>query len=68
MYGRHYKHPKEFSEKKFKQWSKNAIELKKSYDDSQIDKFRIELRKLYDLYSKNRTENFCSIFLYKYAF
>lgn len=52
MYGRHYKHPKEFSEKKFKQWSKNAIELKKSYDDSQIDKFRIELRKLYDLYSK----------------
>lgn len=45
MYGRHYKHPKEFSEKKFKQWSKSAIELRKSYDDSQIDKFRIELRK-----------------------
>lgn len=52
MYGRHYKHPKEFSEKKFKQWSKSAIELRKSYDDSQIDKFRIELRKLSNLYSK----------------
>ncbi len=50
IYGRHYKHPKEFSEKKFKQWSKKAIELRDSYDDSQIEEFKIELQKLSQSY------------------
>lgn len=50
MYGRHYKHPKEFSEKKFKQWSKNAIELRNSYNDIQIEEFKAELQKLSQLY------------------
>lgn len=50
MYGRHYQHPKEFSEKKFKQWSKNAIELRNSYNDIQIEEFKIELQKLSQLY------------------
>lgn len=51
MYGRHYKHPKEFSEKKFKQWSKSAIELRNSYNDIQIEEFKIELQKLSQIYS-----------------
>lgn len=52
IYGRHYKHPKEFPEKKFKQWSKKAIELRDSYDDSQIEEFKNELQKLSTLYYK----------------
>ena len=50
MYGRHYKHPKEFTEKKFKQWSKKAIELRDSFNDSQIEEFKIELQKLSQSY------------------
>lgn len=50
MYGRHYKHPKEFSEKKFKQWSKSSIELRNSYNDIQIEEFKIELQKLSQIY------------------
>ena len=52
IYGRHYKHPKKFTEKKFKQWSKKAIELRDSYNDSQIEEFKIELQKLNQLYCK----------------
>lgn len=52
IYGRHYSHPKKFTEKKFKQWSKQAIELRDSYDDSKIEEFKIELRKLSDQYYK----------------
>ena len=52
IYGRHYKHPKEFTEKKFKQWSKKAIELRDSYNDSQIEEFKIELKKLSQSYCK----------------
>ena len=52
MYGRHYNHSKEFSENKFKQWSKKAIKLRDIYDDSQIEKFKIELQKLTNLYCK----------------
>ena len=48
IYGRHYSHPKKFTEKQFKQWSKKAIELRDSYDDSQIEEFKIELQKLSD--------------------
>ena len=53
MYGRHYSHPKIFTEKQFKQWSKKAIELRDSYDDSQIDKFKIELQHLSNTYFKS---------------
>ena len=52
IYGRHYSHPKKFTEKQFKQWSKQAIELRDSYDDSKIEEFKIELRKLSDQYYK----------------
>ena len=52
IYGRHYSHPKKFTEKQFKQWSKRATELRDSYDDSQIDEFKIELQKLNDQYYK----------------
>lgn len=50
MYGRHYKHPKEFTEKKFKQWSKKAVLLRDSFNDSQIEEFKNELRKLCQSY------------------
>ena len=52
MYGRHYKHPKEFPEKKFKQWSKKAVKLRDSFNDSQIKEFKQELQKLSQLYCK----------------
>lgn len=52
IYGRHYSHPKKFTEKQFKQCSKRATELRDSYDDSQIDEFKIELQKLSNLYCK----------------
>lgn len=52
IYGRHYSHPKKFTEKQFKQWSKKAIELRDSYDDSQIEEFKVELQKLNQLYCK----------------
>lgn len=52
IYGRHYSHPKKVTEKQFKQWSKQAIELRDSYDDSKIEEFKIELRKLSDQYYK----------------
>lgn len=52
IYGRHYSHPKKFTEKQFKQWSKKAVKLRDSYDDGQIEEFKIELRKLSDLYCK----------------
>lgn len=50
IYGRHYAHPKEFKEKQFKEWSQKAIELRDSYDDSQIEEFKNELRKLCQSY------------------
>ena len=53
MYGRHYKHPKEFTEKKFKQWSKKAVKLRDSFNDSQIEEFKIELQKLSNI-TKNK--------------
>lgn len=52
IYARHYKHPKEFPENKFKQWSKKAIELRDSFDDKQIEEFKIALNKLSNLYCK----------------
>ena len=48
----HYTHTKEFKEKKFKEWSKKARELRDTYADEQIEDFRIELKKLSDMYWK----------------
>ncbi len=53
IYGRHYSHPKKFTEKQFKLWSKKATQLRDSFNDSQIEEFKIELRKSSDLYCKN---------------
>lgn len=50
IYGRHYAHPKEFKEKKFKECSKKAIELRDSYNDSQIEEFKFGLQKLSQSY------------------
>ena len=43
---------KNFPKKKFKQWSKKAIELRDSYDDNKIEEFKMELKKLSSLYFK----------------
>ena len=56
MYGRHYNHPKNFKEKQFKEWSKKAIALRDSYDDSQIEEFKIELNKLSSKYFTNNNK------------
>lgn len=53
MYGIHYNHSKEFREKKFKEWSKKARELRKKYTDDEIEEFKIQLKNLSDLYWKN---------------
>ena len=52
MHRAHYSHTKEFKEKKFKEWSKKARELRDTYADEQIEDFRIELKKLSDMYWK----------------
>ena len=52
MHGLHYNHQKKFTEKKFKEWSKKARELRDSYNDSQIENFRIELQRLSKIYCK----------------
>lgn len=52
IYGRHYAHPKEFKEKLFKEWSKKARKLRDSYTDKKIEDFRIDLKKLSDMYWK----------------
>lgn len=50
MHGLHYNHTKEFTEKKFKEWSKKAHKLKDNYNDNQLEEFKIELQKLSNLY------------------
>ena len=52
MHGAHYSHTKEFKEKKFKEWSKKARKLRDSYTDEQIEEFKVELKRLSDLYWK----------------
>lgn len=52
MHGLHYNHTKEFKEKQFKEWSQKARELRDSYMDNQIKDFKIELKKLSDIYWK----------------
>ena len=50
MHGLHYKHTKEVKEKQFKEWSKKARKLRDSYNDEQLEDFKIELKNLSDLY------------------
>ncbi len=52
MHRAHYSHTKEFKEKKFKEWSKKARELRDTYTDEQIEEFKVELKRLSDLYWK----------------
>ena len=52
MHGLHYNHQKKFTEKKFKEWSKKARELRDTYTDKQLEDFKIELKKLSDMYWK----------------
>lgn len=42
MYDRHYKQPKEFPENKFKQWFKKSRKLRDTYNDEQIEEFKIK--------------------------
>ena len=50
MHGLHYNHTKEFKEEQFKEWSKKARKLRDTYTDEQIEGFKIELKKLSDMY------------------
>ena len=50
MHGLHYNHQKKFTEKKFKEWSKKARELRKNFTDNELEDFKIALKKLSDLY------------------
>lgn len=52
MHGLHYNHQKKFTEKKFKEWSKKARKLRKNFTDNDLEDFKIELKKLSDLYWK----------------
>lgn len=52
MHGLHYNHTKKFKEKQFKEWSKKARELRNSYNDEQIEEFKIELKNLSSIYCK----------------
>ena len=52
MHRAHYSHTKEFKEKKFKEWSKKARELRDNFSDNQLEDFEIELKKLSNLYWK----------------
>ena len=52
MHGLHYNHQKKFTEKKFKEWSKKASELRDSYQDEQIEEFKVELKEMSDMYCK----------------
>lgn len=52
MHGLHYNHTKEFKEKQFKEWSQKARKLRDSYNDDQIEDFKIELKKLSNMYWK----------------
>ena len=53
MYDIHYNHPKEFNEEQFKELSKKAVKIRNSYDDSQIEEFKIELYNLSNKYFTN---------------
>ncbi len=50
MHGLHYNHQNKFTEKKFKEWSKKARKLRANFTDEQLEEFKIELKKLSNLY------------------
>ncbi len=50
MYGLHYNHQKQFSEKKFKEWSEKARKLRDNYTDDNLEEFKIALKKLSSIY------------------
>lgn len=50
IYGLHYNHTKDFKERQFKEWSNKSRELRNRYSDEQIDEFKIELKKLSNIY------------------
>lgn len=50
IYGLHYNHTKTFKEKQFKGWSNKARALRNRYSDEQIYEFKIELKKLSNIY------------------
>lgn len=52
MHGLHYNHTKEFKEKQFKEWSKRARRLRDTYTDEHLEEFKMELKKLSDMYWK----------------
>ena len=52
MHGLHYNHTKEFSEKKFKEWSKKAHKLMNIYTDEQVQEFKTKLNELSNIYWK----------------
>ena len=52
IHGLHYNHPKKYKEKKFKDWSKNARQLRDSCTDEQIEDFKSQLKSLSDLFLK----------------
>lgn len=52
IHGLHYKHPKKYKEKKFKDWSKKARQLRDSCTDEQIEDFKSQLKSLSDLFLK----------------
>ena len=52
MHGLHYNHQKKFTENKFKECSKKARKLRKNFTDEQLEEFKIELKKLSDMYFK----------------
>ena len=50
MHGLHYNHQKQFTEKKFKDWSKKAKKLTTKFTDEQAEEFKIELKNLSQKY------------------
>lgn len=50
MYRLHYNNSKKFTEAKFKKWSKQARELRDKYTDDKIERLKIELNKLSNMY------------------
>lgn len=52
IHGLHYNHPKKYKEKRFKDWSKKARQLRDSCTDEQIEDFKSHLKSLSDLFFK----------------
>lgn len=55
MHGLHYNHQKQFTEKKFKDWSKKAKKLTTKFTDEQVEEFKVELKNLSNNYWKTNS-------------